>query len=109
MELNISHTSSFQFENKENLRNTAKEILNKNGSSKEATEKIIEETIFDNNKNYVGSNKVARFFFPELEELLIDRPVKQTFIKEEFVDRLEGIADNQDTFLLIEFFFNKIC
>ena len=51
MELNISHTSSFQFENKENLRNTAKEILNKNGSSKEATEKIIEETIFDNNKN----------------------------------------------------------
>lgn len=47
MSINISHTNSFQFENREHLRNTAKDILSKNGSSSEAMQKIIDKTIFD--------------------------------------------------------------
>ncbi|MCQ2535331.1 MAG: ATP-binding protein [Lachnospiraceae bacterium] len=44
--------------------------------------------IFDIKKNYVGSNMVARFYFPEINNLAIDRPVSGGFIKDEFVDRL---------------------
>ena len=51
MGINITHTMDlFQFENKENLRNTAKNILNKNGVTEEAAQKIIERTIFDSDK-----------------------------------------------------------
>ena len=50
MGLNITQTmAGFQFENKENLRNAAKNILENKGASQEATQKIIEKTIFDNN------------------------------------------------------------
>lgn len=51
MGINITHTMDlFQFENKENLRNTARYILNKNGASEEASQKIVEKTIFDADK-----------------------------------------------------------
>lgn len=51
MGINITHTMDLlQFENKENLRNTAKNILNKNGASEEAAQKIVEKTIFDADK-----------------------------------------------------------
>lgn len=47
MGINITHTmSSFQFENRENLRNAAKQILNKQGSSAEAIHKIVDQTVF---------------------------------------------------------------
>lgn len=46
--------------------------------------------IFDNKKAYVGSNDMARYFFPELNELDIDRQVKDGFIKTEFVDKLDN-------------------
>ena len=50
MGLNITHTmNNSQFENRENLRNTARNILNKGGASSEATQKIIEKTIFTSN------------------------------------------------------------
>lgn len=50
MGLNITHTmSSFQFENRENLRNTAKNILNKQGASAETMQKIINQTVFPAN------------------------------------------------------------
>lgn len=50
MGLNITHTmNNSQFENRENLRNAAKKILNKQSASAEATQKIIEKTIFSNN------------------------------------------------------------
>ena len=52
MGLNITHTmSSFQFENRENLRNAAKNILNKQGASQEAMEKIINQSLFPTNDN----------------------------------------------------------
>ena len=49
MSINISHTSNFQFESRENLKNTAKNILNKQGTSSETLQKIIDSTIFDKN------------------------------------------------------------
>ena len=52
MGLNITHTmSSFQFENRENLRNTAKNILNKQGVTSETVEKIVDQAIFSQNSN----------------------------------------------------------
>ena len=50
MGINITHTlGSFQFESRENLKNTANDILNKQGASQEAAQKIIDKTIFNNN------------------------------------------------------------
>ncbi len=50
MSINITHTmNSFQFENRENLRNAAKNILNRQGANAEASKKILEQAIFDNN------------------------------------------------------------
>lgn len=47
MGINITHTmNSFQFENRENLRNATKNILNKQGASQETMQKIVEQTIF---------------------------------------------------------------
>ncbi|MBE7711121.1 MAG: hypothetical protein E7Z92_03165 [Cyanobacteria bacterium SIG31] len=50
MGLNITHTNSFQFENRENLRNTARDLLAKQGASQEASNKILEQTIFNQTK-----------------------------------------------------------
>ncbi len=51
MGINISHTMNlFQFETKENLRNTAKQILDKNGATKECAQKISEKIIFDTDR-----------------------------------------------------------
>lgn len=49
MSINITQTmNSFQqFENRENLRNTAKQILNNKGASKEGVNRIMEATVFD--------------------------------------------------------------
>ena len=47
MGINIPVTmGGYQFENKEALRNAAKNILSKNGASQESINKIIDETIF---------------------------------------------------------------
>ena len=47
MSINITHTmNSFQFESKENLRNAAKDILNRQGVDAQKTNKILEQTIF---------------------------------------------------------------
>ena len=48
MGINITHTmNSFQFENKENLRSAARNILQKQGATIEGTQKVMEQTIFD--------------------------------------------------------------
>ena len=50
MGLNITHTmNSFQFENRENLRNAAKNILNKQGASSETMQKILDQSVFPTN------------------------------------------------------------
>ncbi len=51
MGLNVSTTMGF--ENRDFLRNAAREILQRSGASKEASSKIIDTAIFD--KKYVSS------------------------------------------------------
>ena len=50
MGLNVSMDYTFQLENKQNLTNTAKNILVNSGASSEATQKIIEKTIFEGDR-----------------------------------------------------------
>lgn len=50
MGLNLSIDYSFQYENRDMLRNTAKNILNKSGATPDATQKIIEKTLFEGDK-----------------------------------------------------------
>lgn len=47
MGLNVSASNSYLLDNQEVLRNTAKNILSKGGASTEATQKIIEKTLFN--------------------------------------------------------------
>lgn len=48
MTLNITHTmNNMNFENRESLKNTAREILSRQGASSEATKAIVEQTIFN--------------------------------------------------------------
>ncbi len=52
MGLNITHTmNSFQFESRENLRNAARNILNKQGASSETMQKILNQSVFPTNSN----------------------------------------------------------
>ena len=44
--------------------------------------------IFDKKKLFVCANDVARYYFPEIDTLRIDRPAPEGFIKEEFVDKI---------------------
>lgn len=47
MGINITHTmNNFQFENRENLKQTAKKILNKQNATSETMQKIIDKTVF---------------------------------------------------------------
>ena len=56
MGLNIAHTASFHFENRENLRNTARDILSRQGASEEFTQKFVDDAIFSQMKNKVDYN-----------------------------------------------------
>lgn len=49
MGFNVSVTTSYQLDNAETLRNTAKNILKNGGASSDATQRIIEKTLFDSN------------------------------------------------------------
>ena len=50
MSINITQTmSSFQFENQENLRDTARDILSRKNNPDKSVQKIIDKTIFENN------------------------------------------------------------
>ena len=53
--------------------------------------------IFDTKKKYVGSSAVAKYYFPELDDLAIDRYVNDGFIKEEFVDGLDTSTSETDS------------
>lgn len=48
MGLNVSASLTYNLDNSEILKSTAKNILNKSGASTEATQKIIEKTLFNN-------------------------------------------------------------
>ncbi len=50
MGLNVSMDYSYQLENRENLRNAARNILNNSGATSETAQKIIEKTIFEGDR-----------------------------------------------------------
>ncbi len=52
--------------------------------------------VFDTQKCYVGANKTALFYFPELNELDIDREVSNLWIKEEFVNWIDEFDDGKN-------------
>lgn len=61
MGLNITHTmNNSQFENRENLRNAARDILNRQNASAETTQKIMDKTIFNN------SYQLSNVYSPQL-------------------------------------------
>lgn len=74
MGINITHTNSFQFENRENLRNTARNILNRKGASPETMQKIIDKTIFDTKAFYNNSGVSANI----AQQIAINNSLKET-------------------------------
>ena len=78
MGLNITHTNSFNFENKENLRRTAQDILQKQGTSKESSENILNKAIFS------SKNHTEMAYAPQLaiikasSQISINNPLKET-------------------------------
>ena len=50
MGLNVSMNYSFQLENRDILKNTAKNILTNSGATPEATQKIVEKTLFEGDR-----------------------------------------------------------
>lgn len=61
MGLNITHTmNSSHFENRESLRNTARDILNRQNASQEAAQKIMDKTIFNN------ATQLSNIYSPQL-------------------------------------------
>lgn len=60
MGINVTHTmGSFQFESKENLRNTAKDILKRQGASEENMQRILDKTIFDSDGRIYSNSQLA--------------------------------------------------
>ena len=60
MGINITQTlGNFQFESKEKLRNTAKNILNRQGASEETMQKILDKTIFDSDGRIYSNSQLA--------------------------------------------------
>lgn len=57
MSINITHTmNTFNFEGRDSLRNSARDILGRQGASNESMQKIIDETIFDAKQKTVMSS-----------------------------------------------------
>ena len=57
MSINITHTmNSSSFENREFLRNAAKDILSRQGASKESMQKIIDQTIMNTKEAPLSSS-----------------------------------------------------
>lgn len=53
--------------------------------------------IFDTKHCYVGANDVAKYYFPELDTLEIDRPVDNEWLKQEFVDWIDAYEEGNNS------------
>ena len=73
-----SSKNNSNFENRENLKRTAKMILTKQGASAEATEKILEKTIFSNNVTLTNYNAdILRASYQISQNLYLRETLKQ--------------------------------
>jgi hypothetical protein len=75
MGINITHTMNMsQFENRENLRNTAKNILNRQNASESAIKQIIDKTIFD----VSASKDVSYNILSTSEQITLNNSLNET-------------------------------
>lgn len=75
MGLNVTHTmNNFQFEKKEMLKNTAKDILSRQGASKETMSRIIEKSVFPA-ENYHNSQLAI---IKASSQISLNTPLKET-------------------------------
>ncbi len=92
MGINITHTmNTYQgFENRENLRNAAKNILNRQNASNETVQKIIDKTVFDYNpqlsiikaSTQISVNSSLKETLKYLKEHANKKPVKEPVLGE---------------------------
>lgn len=100
MGINITHTmNSFQsFENRENLRNAAKNILNRQTASQETVQKIVDKTVFDYNPQLsiikASSQISINNSLKETLKYLKNHAAKKT-AKEPVLGELWNIANSQ--------------
>jgi hypothetical protein len=75
MDINISQTMNFsQYENRESLRNAARNILNREHNSESAVKTIIDRTIFDTNL----STDSARQILSTSAQITLNNSLKET-------------------------------
>lgn len=80
MSINITQTmNTFNFERNENLRNTARDILNRQGASSESMQKIIDETIFSaKEKNVMNSLNPQLAIIKASSQITMNNSMKET-------------------------------
>lgn len=77
MALNITQANNFHFENQDNLRNTAKDILTRQGASREASQNILQKSVFTQPNSEVS-------YMPHLaiikasSQISVNNPLKET-------------------------------
>ena len=91
MGLNITHTmNNMNFENRESLRNSAKDILNRQGASAETTSSILENTIFNT------SNRGGDFYVnPQLAILKASSQISMNSNLKETLKYLKSHTNNK--------------
>ena len=62
--------------------------------------------ILDGNRNFVGADDVARKFFPELNELSLDRPIMQPLLRKEVEPKYLQRGD-KDLKVMVKPFYHK--
>lgn len=92
MGINITHTMNTfqQFENRENLRNAAKNILNRQKASQETIQRIADKTVFDYNpqlaiikaSTQISVNNSLKETLKYLKSHAAKKPVKEPVLGE---------------------------
>lgn len=87
--MGINITTGYQFENKENLRNTAKNILNRQGVSAEAENNIMEKAVFDYSGESYANAQLA--ILKASSQISLSSSLKETlkYLKSHPVKRVE--------------------
>lgn len=72
MSININNTTSFfQFENRESLRNTAKNILQKSSTNEQLSKDLLNKTIFEQNNS-------LKEYFPDTQMFILKSSTQGT-------------------------------
>ena len=81
--------NGYQFENRENMRNTAKNILNKQGASEETVNDILENTIFDSESRMYSN--AQRSILSAASQISLSSNLKETlkYLKSHPVKKVE--------------------